>query len=98
MSAVRTNTNTAQQPSDDRRQCERVRVALAGKMFVPTEDLIINCQIVNLSAGGARIQCDTPPPRNIRLVLYIDGFGRFEGVTTRYVRDELVLRFVCTEV
>ena len=94
---MRTNTNTAQQPSDDRRVCERVRVALAGKMFVPTEDLIINCQIVNLSAGGARIQCEAAPPRNIRVVLYIDGFGRFEGVTTRHVRDELVLRFVCTE-
>ena len=74
-----------------------MRIALAGIMFVPTENVIINCLIVNLSAGGARIQCEAPPPRNIRVVLYIDGFGRFEGVTTRYVRDELGLRFVCTE-
>lgn len=66
-------------------------------MFVPTEDMTLDCQIVNLSAGGARIQCEALPPRNVRVVLYIDGFGRFEGVTTRYVRDELGLRFVCSE-
>jgi hypothetical protein len=66
-------------------------------MFVPTEDMTLECQVINLSAGGALIQCEAPPPRNIRVVLYIDGFGRFEAVTTRYVRDELGLRFVCTE-
>jgi hypothetical protein len=96
-SAVRTNTNIAQHPSDDRRECERVRTALAGKMFVPTEEITLDCQIVNLSAGGAGIQCRTPPPRNIRVVLYIEGFGRIEGVASRYVRGELGFRFVCTE-
>jgi hypothetical protein len=94
---MKTNTNSAQRPSDDRRRCERARITLAGKLFLPTEDMTLDCQIVSLSAGGARIQCEAPPLRNIRVVLYIDGFGRFEGVTTRCVRDELGLRFVCTE-
>ena len=96
-SPVKTNTNIAQHLSDDRAEYERVRTALAGKMFVPTEDMTLDCQIVNLSAGGARIQCEAPPPRHIRVVLYIEGFGRFEAITTRYVRDELGLRFVGTE-
>jgi hypothetical protein len=83
--------------STDQRSSERVQVRLAGKLFVPAEEITLDCTIVNLSVGGAGIFCPEPPPLDCFVVLYIDGFGRFEGVTTRYVEGELGLKFVCKE-
>ncbi|MEO8300773.1 MAG: PilZ domain-containing protein [Rhizomicrobium sp.] len=89
------NTQLAQ--AVDQRSSERVPVRLAGKLFVPAEEITLECTIINLSAGGAGIYCAEPPPLDCFVVLYIDGFGRFEGVTTRYVEGELGLKFVCKE-
>jgi hypothetical protein len=81
----------------EQRQYERVIMELPGKLFVPADETTAECQVVNLSAGGAGIRCAEPPPTNTFLVLYIDGFGRFEGVTTRGSPGDLGLRFVCKE-
>jgi len=81
----------------DQRSSERVQVRLAGKLFVPAEEMTLDCTIINLSVGGAGIHCPEPPPLDCFVVLYIDSFGRFEGVTTRYVEGELGLRFVCKD-
>jgi hypothetical protein len=83
--------------STDQRSNERVQVRLAGKLFVPAEEITLDCTIINLSVGGAGIHCPEPPPLDCFVVLYIDSFGRFEGVTTRYVEGELGLRFVCKD-
>ncbi|HKQ11065.1 MAG TPA: PilZ domain-containing protein [Rhizomicrobium sp.] len=81
----------------DQRRSERFQVRLAGKLFVPAEEITLDCTIINLSVGGAGIYCPEPPPLDCFVVLYIDSFGRFEGATTRYVEGELGLRFVCKE-
>lgn len=83
-------------PADKRRD-ERFATALAGRLFVAAEDSVIACRIVNLSAGGVGLECDEPPPLNAFVVLYIDGFGRFDCVVSRYVEGELGLRFVCKQ-
>jgi hypothetical protein len=90
-------SNAQMARSQDQRSNERVQVRLAGKLFVPAEDSTLDCTIVNLSAGGAGIYCPEPPPLDAFVVLYVEGFGRFEGVTTRYVNGELGLRFVCKD-
>lgn len=51
--------------------------------------------VVNLSAGGANVYCPEPLPPNASVVLYVEGFGRFDAVTTRHVKGELGLKFVC---
>jgi hypothetical protein len=56
----------------------------------------LDCTIVNLSVGRQRHLAE-PPPLDAFVVLYVEGFGRFEGVTTRYVKGELGLRFVCKD-
>src|SRR5258708_15892267 len=90
---MKSNTQAAQ--SRDQRSSERIAVRLAGKLFVPAEASTLDCTIINLSLGGAGIYCAEPPPLDAFVVLYVDGFGRFEGVTTRYVEGELGLKFVC---
>ncbi|HKQ43861.1 MAG TPA: PilZ domain-containing protein [Rhizomicrobium sp.] len=81
----------------EQRSSERFAVRLAGKLFVPAEQITLDCTIINLSAGGAGIFCPEPPPLSAFVVLYMDGFGRFDGVATRYVEGELGLKFVCKD-
>jgi hypothetical protein len=90
-------TAAANAASVDQRQHQRVAMALPGRLFVPAEDITLECSIVNLSAGGAGVECDEPPPLNAFVVLYVDGFGRFDCVASRYVKGELGLRFVCKD-
>ncbi|HEY4077296.1 MAG TPA: PilZ domain-containing protein [Rhizomicrobium sp.] len=81
----------------EHREHERVVTALAGKLFVPAEELNIDCRIINMSLGGAGIACEEPPPLHTYVLLYVEGFGRFEGVATRFMHGELGLKFLCTQ-
>lgn len=74
----------------------RTLVQVSGKLFVPAEESSVDCQVENLSASGAGVRCLEPPPLQTYIVLYVDHFGRFEGVTTRLLEGRLGVRFVCT--
>ena len=98
MSGATMSSNNAQHVrTQDQRSSERVSVRLAGKLFVPAEHATLDCTILNMSVGGAGLHCPEPPPLDAFVVLYVDGFGRFDGVTTRYIDGELGLKFVCKE-
>ncbi|MEO8301245.1 MAG: hypothetical protein ABI608_05600, partial [Rhizomicrobium sp.] len=70
--------------------------ALTAEMYVPAEQVNFDCEVINLSPGGAGILCAEPPPLKTFIVLNIAGFGQFEGVTTRYVPGELGMSFACS--
>jgi PilZ domain len=82
---------------DNRRQHERSAVSLDGHLFVPAEESEQDCLIVDLSAGGARVQCEDVPPPSTYVILYVNGFGRFPAVTTRFSDGAIGLRFDMTE-
>jgi hypothetical protein len=86
-----------QQRASDQREHERVATRLQGKLFIPAETSTMDCDVVDLSAGGAGVRCEDAPPLETFVVLYVDGFGRFESVATRYVDGLLGLRFLCTD-
>lgn len=81
----------------EQRRAERTQLALEGRIFVPAEDATIDCRIVDLSASGAGVQCAEMPPLQTFVVLYVEGFGRFEAVVARVVGEVLGLRFVFTD-
>jgi hypothetical protein len=85
------------QPGRDQREFQRFALNLQGKLFVPAESSTMDCEVVDLSAGGAGVRCEDAPPLETFVVLYVDGFGRFEAVATRFVDGLLGLRFLCTE-
>jgi hypothetical protein len=91
------SSNAQPARSQDQRSSERVSVRLAGKLFVPAEKATLDCTVVNLSVGGAGVHCPEPPPLDAFVVLYVEGFGRFDGVTTRYIEGELGLKFLCKD-
>jgi hypothetical protein len=82
---------------DNRRQHERMAAALDGRLFVPAEESEQPCQVVDLSAGGAQVTCEDVPPCTTFVILYVNGFGRFPAVTTRYRDGAIGLRFDLSE-
>jgi hypothetical protein len=80
----------------ERRRFRRVRVDLTGRLFVPADSRECHCKIVDLSPGGASLECDLVLEGGTQIVLYIDGFGRLEGTVMRTEGGDFGVRFNCT--
>jgi len=80
----------------ERRRFRRVPVDLAGRLFVPADSREAKCRITDMSPGGASVDCECVPEVDVQIVLYIDGFGRFEGVIVRADAKGFGVRFVGT--
>lgn len=80
----------------ERRRYKRERVELAGRQFEPAENREADCKIANLSPGGARILSDVVPSPGTQVIVYIDGFGRFEGNVVRSEQDGFGIQFNCS--
>jgi hypothetical protein len=88
--------NVVARAKAERRQFLRVRVELAGRLFLPADGREARCQIVDLSPGGAQIVSEIVPPADTQVILYIDGFGRFEGAVVRPSDSSFGVRFQCS--
>lgn len=82
---------------EDQRRDRRAYLSVPGKIFVPAEETTLDCEVIDLSAGGAGVKCGEFPPAASYVVLYAEGFGRFEAVVMRVVDGVLGLRFVCSD-
>src|SRR5476651_998354 len=80
----------------ERRRFRRVPVNLSGRLFVPADSHEAKCRITDMSPGGASVECDCVPDAGVQIVLYIDGFGRFEGTIARQDERGFGVRFVST--
>lgn len=80
----------------ERRRFRRVRVDLPGRLFIPSDSREARCTVADLSPGGAAILCETIPDAGTPVVLYVDGFGRFEGSVVRRDGYGFGISFVCT--
>jgi len=81
----------------ERRKYERIKLFLPGQLFNPINEQSAACKVLNLSAGGAAVQCETDFPAGLSLVLYIENFGRFEGTTIVHKSGQLALEFAIGE-
>ncbi|HVV66051.1 MAG TPA: PilZ domain-containing protein [Rhizomicrobium sp.] len=97
MSTSGSMLQTRAQTAADKREHARVRIALRGKLFIPAEDATVDCEAVDLSAGGAGVRCKDAPPLSTFVVFYVEGFGRYEAVTTRFVNGVVGLKFLAGE-
>lgn len=80
----------------ERRRFKRIRVDLPGRLFVPAEEREARCTVIDLSPGGAAIDCEIAPVQDAQVVLYVDGFGRFEGTVVRPQGGGFGVRFNCS--
>ena len=84
-------------PSRENRKYERIKLFLPGQLFNPLNEQSAPCKVLNLSAGGAAVQCDTGFAAGLSLVLYIENFGRFEGRAIVHGDGQLALEFAIGE-
>ncbi len=77
----------------ERRVHPRHNVDHAAELIIPSEDMALPCRVINISEGGAGIECDMIPQFGTKIVLVIKNGKRFEGVTAWYGHGELGLRF-----
>ncbi|MBN9567814.1 MAG: PilZ domain-containing protein [Alphaproteobacteria bacterium] len=80
----------------ERRRFRRVRVDQPGKLFMPASSQEGDCTILDMSPGGAAIQSALPLEENMQVIIYIDGFGRFEGQITGRNDEGFGVQFQCT--
>jgi len=82
----------------ERRRFRRVRVDLAGRLFVPESGHESPCKVIDLSPGGASLECEFVVEIGTHIVLYVDGFGRFEGAVARRDGFGFGMRFNATQL
>lgn len=81
----------------DRRRYRRVRVDLPGKLFVPADGQEHPCTVIDLSPGGANLNCTVPTlAADMQVVLYVNAFGRFEGSIVRREGTSMGVKFIST--
>jgi hypothetical protein len=82
----------------ERRRFQRVKVDLPGRLFVPADNQEAKCTVVDMSPGGASIDCELAVPPDSPVVLYIDSFGRFEGNSVGRPGDGFGVKFNCSQL
>ncbi len=80
----------------ERRRFRRVRIDLPGRLFIPSDAREARCTVTDLSPGGAAVASEIIPDAGTPVVLYVDGFGRFEGTVARRDGYGFGIAFVCT--
>ena len=90
------DAETPRKSPAERRRFRRVRLDLPGRLFLPADGEEAPCQVGDLSPGGANVACTLSPATGTQVVLYVDGFGRFEGQVVRREAKNFSVRFSCT--
>src|SRR5690348_11631358 len=81
----------------NRREDGRLAMPVPGRLFIPAESSEQSCLVTKLSASGAGIRCKNAPPLDTSVVLYVEGFGRFEAVIVQHEEGVVGLRLLCSE-
>lgn len=74
-----------------RRSSERKKVLLKAKLVIARESY--DCDILNISTGGAKIQCAQKIESGTKVVLNLDPFGEFSSEVVWQRGDEAGIRF-----
>ncbi len=82
----------------ERRRFHRVRVNVAGRLFIPDTNEEAVCTVEDISPGDAAICCRLKEEPRGRAVLYLDSFGRLEGPIIRRTSGGFVLLFNCSQL
>jgi len=86
---------TLSDPSTGQREFQRFPVALDGMIFAAGATHA--CQLIDLSAGGARLHPAHRPTLTGDLVLFIQSFGRYRAQIIRSTQTEMSVRFMAEE-
>lgn len=87
-----TNSEATSNADEDRRRHLRADFRLKARYLDPNGREHA-CVVVNISAGGAMVKAKKAPQAGDRIVLYVDGVGRFESTVVRSGRHAFAVRY-----
>lgn len=82
---------------NEKRGRKRWSLSLPGRLFVPGRQIEGDCVVIDLSPDGAGLKSACSAALNTHIVLYVDGFGRYEGHVVQRDRLRLGMQFVCSD-
>jgi hypothetical protein len=91
-------SDSATTQTQEKRIYERISLSLKGQLFDPGDETEVSCELINLSAGGAALKTDSELPAGKHMVVYIEGFGRYEGTVVVHSNGTLALHFTIGEL
>ena len=77
----------------ERRRDKRSQMLLPGRIFCAERGLEANCLLVDISPGGATLECPLCVLVDDKIILYVDRLGRFEATVAMRVGTRLSLQF-----
>ncbi|MGH6888249.1 MAG: PilZ domain-containing protein [Rhizomicrobium sp.] len=80
----------------ERRRHVRAQVDVPGRFFVPGDGREGECRIIEMSPAGAQVISDVIPETGSFIVLYIEGFGRFDAEVVRSEWDRFSAQLRCS--
>ena len=86
------SAKTARNQDPDRRRHSRINYRLKAR-YLSVDGNERPCVVVNISAGGALVRAKVTPKIGEKVVLYVDGVGRFESLVTRSGRHAFALKY-----
>lgn len=81
----------------DARIYPRLTATLPGHLLLKSDSTTICCTITDISAGGAGLTTQTQLAINTEVVLYVEGFGRFDAHVARSETGIIGLKFECKD-
>jgi len=81
---------------NERRSSQRRSVCEHATLFIPSEAMTLGCRVVNISEGGAGVECDVIPRAGTKVTLVMQDGRAHEAVTAWYGNGQLGLSFTAT--
>jgi hypothetical protein len=77
----------------ERRVHHRSAVDEAAELVIPAENITLSCRVMNLSEGGAGVECDAVPPAATKVRLVMEDGRVFDALTAWFENGLLGLSF-----
>lgn len=90
--------NVPHDPKKEKRARHRAQVGVKGKIFFPDRQYEEECLVCDLSPDGAGLKSSCSGAAGAKVILYVDGLGRFEGTIARHDRLRVGIKFKCSDV
>jgi PilZ domain len=97
MGLVNRIQNSVFDPWNELRAQRRTRFKIRGTILFPEKQYEQKCLVLDLSPDGAGLKSACSPVLSSRVVLYVDGLGRFEGTIIRQDRLHVGVQFKYSE-
>lgn len=80
----------------EKRRFRRIRMSRTGKVYFPGIGKEAQCELEDISVGGALLHCKFLGRTGDGAIVYLDELGQFEGRITAVKKDGFAMTFTCS--